>query len=150
MARLPYPDADQVAEVMRALPQPLQHTNIGRMLSHAPALVPPYYGFSAALLARLELDPQLRELCILRVAQRTEARYAWTQHLALADAVLESPTVPDTLLDQMKMVFSPRELVELLLLVGWYWAVGRFMTTLGLEVDQALGTQALRMLDEAS
>jgi hypothetical protein len=36
------------------------------------------------------------------------------------------------------------------LLVGWYWAVGRFMTTLGLEVDQALGTQALRVLDETS
>jgi hypothetical protein len=48
----------------------------------------------------------------------------------------------------MRSHFSSREIVELLLVMGWYWSVGRLMTTLDLEPDAALGTQALEMLRE--
>ena len=48
----------------------------------------------------------------------------------------------------MRSHFSSREIVELLLVVGWYWAVSRLMTNLDLEPDSALGTQALKMLRE--
>src|SRR5215470_11371010 len=87
MARLPYPGPSYVSGVMHQFPERLQCTNIGRMLSYAPTILSPYYGFSAALLGELELDPKLRELAILRVAQRTQAHYAWVQHLALAQLV---------------------------------------------------------------
>ena len=41
MARIAYPDPSDVAELMRRFPPPLRHTNIGRMVSHAPTLVAP-------------------------------------------------------------------------------------------------------------
>jgi 4-carboxymuconolactone decarboxylase len=164
MARLPYPDPSYVSGVMHQLPERLQHTNIGRMLSYAPTVLTPYYTFSAALLDQLELDPKLRELTILRVAQRTEAHYVWVQHVALAqlvgvsdeqiaalqkeegedehftmkeqlvlafaDEVMQTPRLSDALFEGMSHLFSSREIVELLLVVGWYWTVGRVMTTL--------------------
>jgi 4-carboxymuconolactone decarboxylase len=182
MARLPYPGPSYVSGMMHHLPARLQHTNIGRMLSYAPTALPPYYAFSAALLEQLELDPKLRELTILRVAYCTEAQYAWTQHVVLAQLagvsdeqiaalqrgetggehfttqeqlaltfageVMQTPRLSDALFEQMRSQFSSREIVELLLVVGWYWTVGRLMTTLDIESDAALGTQALQMLRE--
>jgi 4-carboxymuconolactone decarboxylase len=172
MARLPYPGPSYVARVMHQFPEQLQRTNIGRMLSYAPNALAPYYSFSFALLDQLELDPKLRELTILRVAQRTEAQYAWTQHVALAqlvgvsdeqiaallegdtasehfsakeqlvlafaDEVLETPRLSDALFERMRRLFSPREIVELVLVVGWYWTAGRLMTSLDIEPDPSL------------
>jgi len=182
MARLPYPGPSYVSGVMHQFPERLQRTNIGRMLSYAPPALPPYYTFSFALLEQLELDPKLRELTILRVAYRTQAHYAWVQHVALAhlvgvsdeqiaalqheegegehfttkeqlllafaDEVMQTPRLSDALFEHMRRLFSSREIVELLLVVGWYWAVGRLMTTLDIEPDAALGTQALEKLRE--
>ena len=182
MARLPYPGPSYVSGVMHQLPERLQRTNIGRMLSYAPTTLTPYYTFSAALLEQLELDPKLRELTILRVAHRTQAHYAWVQHVALAqlvgvseeqiaalhqeegesehfttkehlvlafaDEVMQSPRLADALFEQMRRQFSSREIVELLLVVGWYWTVGRLMTTLDIEPDAALGRQVLEMLSK--
>jgi hypothetical protein len=59
---------------MHPLPQRLQRTSVGRLLSQVPTLVVPYYGFSAALLDALAHDPRLRELNILRVAHPAEIR----------------------------------------------------------------------------
>ena len=181
MARLPYPGPSYVSGVMHQFPEQLHRMNIARMLSYAPTALSPYYAFSAALLDQLELDPKLRELTILRVAQRTEARYAWEQHVALAhlvevsdeqlaalqqgegeskhfttkeqlvlafaDEVMQKPRLSDALFERMRRLFSSREIVELLLVIGWYWTASRIMTTLDLEPDPALGTQALEMLD---
>jgi AhpD family alkylhydroperoxidase len=150
------------------------------MLSYAPTVLPSYYAFSAALLDQLELNPKLRELTILRVAQRTQAQYAWTPHIALAqlagvsdeqiaalhhgkaegehfttkeqlvlafaDEVMQTPRPSDALFDQMRTQLSSREIVELVLLVGWYWLAGRLMTTLDIESDSALATHALEMM----
>ncbi len=183
MARLPYPGPSYVSGVMHQFPERLHRTNIGRMLSYAPTALSPYYSFSFALLDQLELDPKLRQLTILRVAHRTEAQYAWTQHVALAqlagvsdeqiaalqqgeeesehfttkeqlvlafaDEVLQTPRLSDALFEGMRRLFSPREIVELLLVVGWYWMVGRLMTTLDIEPDPALWNKhALEMLRE--
>ena len=180
MARLLYPDPSYVSAVTHQFPERLHHMNIARMLSYAPTALSPYYAFSAALLDQLELDPKLRQLTILRVAHRTQAHYAWVQHVALAhlvgvsdeqitalqqgkiegehfttkeqlvlaftDEVTQTPRISDALFEQMCRLFSSREIVELLLVVGWYWMAGRIMTTLDLEPDPALGTQAIEML----
>ena len=66
--------------------------------------------------------------------------------LTFADEVIRTPRVSDALFEQMYRLFSPREIVELLLVIGWYWTAGRIMTTLDLEPDPALGIQALEML----
>ena len=78
MARIAYPDSPDVAELMRRFPPPLRRMNIGRMVSHARTLVAPYYNTYAAVLQSLELDPQLRQLAILRVAERTSAEVCWS------------------------------------------------------------------------
>jgi len=87
MARLAYPDQDQlserVAEALAALP-PL---NIFRMLAHAQTAFRPFLRFGGAILADLELAPTLRELAILQVARQAGAEYEWVQHVAIGRAV---------------------------------------------------------------
>jgi hypothetical protein len=73
MSRLAYPDPAHVAEAMQEFPAPLRHVRVGQTVSHAPTLVAPYYNTSAAVLQELELDPKLRQLAILRVAERARA-----------------------------------------------------------------------------
>ena len=58
-----------------------------QILSYASTAVNPFYSFSEALLDQLELDPKLRQLAMLRVAQSTKAHVAWLQHVALAQVV---------------------------------------------------------------
>jgi alkylhydroperoxidase family enzyme len=187
MARLAYSDQTDVAEVMRRFPPPLEHMNIGRMVSHAPTLVAPYYNTYAAALRRLELDPKLRQLAILRVAERASAEYVLVQHralaklagltdqqisaarprgldsascwsdssccshaqrlvLAFADQVTAGPRISNSLFEQIHSVLTPREIVELLLVIGWYWTACRLTTTLEIEPEHALGHGVINML----
>jgi len=180
MARLDYPDCAHVADVMREFPQPLRNMNIGRMLSHAPTLTAPYYNTYAAALQSLELDPKLRQLAILRVAERAGAEPVLVQHRALAklaeltdeqisaagepagggacftyvqrqvlaftDAVLAGPRVSDALFERIDRVLAPREIVELVLVIGWYWTACRLTTTLDIEPEHALGHGVIAML----
>lgn len=87
MARIPYPDpqaADpKVTEALAALPP----ANVFRMAAHAQTLLRPWLRFGGAILSRLELDPVLRELAILQVAQSAGAEYEWIQHVAIGRAV---------------------------------------------------------------
>jgi alkylhydroperoxidase family enzyme len=164
---------------MRELPEPLRHTTIGRILSHAPTLIVPYYASYAALLDGLELDAGLRQLAILRVAARAESAYIRAQHTALAqlvgvsdeqidaarepvidaaclgpieqlvlavvDEVIDAPRISDSLFQRLCASLSPRETVELLLVIGWYWTACRLTTALDVEPETALGHQALAM-----
>jgi hypothetical protein len=70
--------------------------------------------------------------------------------LAPADELLRSPRPSDALFERMTTCFAPRELIELVLVVGWYWTVGRFMTALDLDVDEAFETEALCPPQETS
>jgi alkylhydroperoxidase family enzyme len=188
MARLAYADPSDVTQVLRSFPPPLQNMNIGRMLSHAPTLAAPYYDTYAAALNGLELDPKLRQLAILRVAERASARYLLVQHrplariagltdqqisaagqpgfdngcywsesgcfthvqrhvLAFTDAVVAGPRISDGLFERIRNVLTPREIVELLLLIGWYWTACRLTTTLEIEPEHPLGHGVLAMLE---
>lgn len=188
MTRLAYPDPAHVADIMRGYPVPLRHMNIGRMVSHAPTLVEPYYGTYAAVLQELELDPKLRQLAILRVAERASAEYVLVQHralarlagltdqqisaarppdpgstsywsdstcysqverlvLAFADQVIAGPRISSSLFDQIHSMLTPREIVELLLVIGWYWTACRLTTTLEIEPEHALGHGVVSMLE---
>jgi 4-carboxymuconolactone decarboxylase len=83
VARLPYPDPDSAPEPVREALQALPPLNIFRMLAHAETALRPFLRFGGTILGRLELDPKLRELAILEVAARTEARYEWVQHVSI-------------------------------------------------------------------
>ena len=86
MARLPYIDPhDAPPDVRQALEAP-PSLNIFRMLAHAESAFVPYLGLAGALLAGLDLDPELRELAILLVAARTGAEYEWIQHVGISQA----------------------------------------------------------------
>jgi alkylhydroperoxidase family enzyme len=86
MARLPYPDPDELPEKTREALDRLPPLNIFRMLSHAETAFRPYLRFGGALLADLQLDPLVRELAILRTAQVIGAEYEWIQHVPIARA----------------------------------------------------------------
>ncbi len=66
--------------------------------------------------------------------------------LTFVDEVMQTPRVSDTTFEQMRRLFSSRELVELLLVVGCYWTVGRVMTTLDVEPDPELGSQVFEVI----
>jgi alkylhydroperoxidase family enzyme len=84
MARLPYLDPAGAEESTRRALEQLPPLNVFRMVSHAQSAFVPFLRFAGALLGELELDPQLRELAILRVAALTHAEYEWIQHVAIA------------------------------------------------------------------
>ena len=90
------------------------------------------------------------QIAVLQQGEAGGAHFTAKEHLALAfaDAVIETPRLSDDLFEQVHRQFSSREIVELLLVVGWYWTVGHLITTLDIEPDIALGAQALQMLRE--
>jgi 4-carboxymuconolactone decarboxylase len=57
--------------------------------------------------------------------------------------VVENPRVSDETFAAVCDSLSPREIVELLLTVGEYLMLARVMTTLELEIDDAVGGRAL-------
>ena len=86
MARLCYATEAQLRELIRqsGLPENAPPANAFRMFAHAPAVGAATLRLVFALLTETDLDPQLRELIILRAAQRCDCRHAWVQHVAKA------------------------------------------------------------------
>lgn len=89
MARIPYATTVQYEQLLREIrfPEDTVPTNALRMLAHAPAIGSSVLWLIHTILGEADLDFGLRELAILRVSQRCEARYAWTQHVAIARAI---------------------------------------------------------------
>jgi len=58
--------------------------NIYRVLANAPTALPGFVKLAGALLTQSELDPQLREMVILRVGALCNSAYEMHQHLRLA------------------------------------------------------------------
>lgn len=180
MARIPYIDPNEASSSVRDALDALPALNIFPMLAHAESAFVPYLGLGGVLLARLELNPKLRELAILLVATRTGAEYEWVQHVGIsralgiaeeqisavqrgdlqaacldADAqvalrfteqVLDRPRADDETFTALTDRFPPRQIVELLLVIGSYHMLARVMTTLDIDLDPAVGSA---VIDEA-
>jgi alkylhydroperoxidase family enzyme len=85
MARLQYKTADEasapVSEAMAGIPS----LNIVGLLAHAEGQFVPWMQLSNSLINASELDPELREVAILRVASLSPgAEYEWVQHEQIA------------------------------------------------------------------
>jgi len=87
MARLPYPDLSNASDELKGLMAAAPPLNIFRMLPHAAPLMRGFLQFGSAVLTKAVLDARLRELAILRVAERSGARYEWQQHVPIALSV---------------------------------------------------------------
>ena len=186
MARIHYATPAQLAELMHqsGLPKNTPPTNAFRMLAHTPAVSSSVLRVVLALLTETDLDPGLRELVILRVAQRCGGRYAWVQHVdiaaivgvnnaqiealergetpanlfsdrertafAFADEVLDTCRAEDDTFAAVHGVFSTGEVLELLLLIGYFRMICGVMTTLHVPLEPAFGAKILVMVRETA
>ena len=91
------------------------------------------------------------EILAIQASQISDAVFTGKEQLEIAfvTEVLRASRVSDTLFLLMREQFTEREIVELLLVIGWYWAVGRLTTTLDLEPEPALGAKTLELLHAA-
>lgn len=80
MARIPYCDIDKAPDNIRELVSKLPPMNIFRMMAHGHTVMRQYLDLGGALLWKGELDPQLREMAILRVGYLSNAGYETYQH----------------------------------------------------------------------
>lgn len=80
MARIDYADPAQLDGLAAKAFENAPPINIFRMLAHAGPLFGRFMQFGQGILAETELDPQLRELAILRVGHLSGAAYEVQQH----------------------------------------------------------------------
>jgi 4-carboxymuconolactone decarboxylase len=66
--------------------------------------------------------------------------------LRFASQVLEQPRADDNTFTTLSDRFSPREIIETLLVIGNYHTLARIMTNLEIDLDAAIGTT---VIDEA-
>jgi alkylhydroperoxidase family enzyme len=118
MARIP-PVAREAmpAELQDLLATRPPYTIYG-ILANAPTVLPGFVQMAGALLTRTELDPQLREMVILRVGAHCESAYELHQHLRLARHVgvsearirlatdLDTPLATDGGADEVLLAFT--------------------------------------------
>jgi 4-carboxymuconolactone decarboxylase len=163
MARLPY------ADISERLPQ----LNIFKLLANAQTAFRPFMEYGRALLVDLELDPVVREQAILRVAALTPgAEYEWVQHEAIGRAVgmtgeqieacrdgdhsdvvlrfteevIRDAAPGEATFAAMSERFPPRQIVELILVIGNYMMLARLMATAQIDLDEPIGA---RLIDDA-
>src|SRR5215470_5289236 len=89
MARFSYAAPTQFADLMlrSGFPENTPSSNAFRMLAHSPSIGSAVLRMAFAILNDTDLEPGLRELVTLRVAQRCNGRYLWVQHAAIARSV---------------------------------------------------------------
>jgi alkylhydroperoxidase family enzyme len=182
MARIPYPDLDQaspeVREMLARLPRP---ANVFKMMAHAETCVKPVMKLGGTLLGKLQLDPKVRELCLLRAVKLEGGEYEWDQHVPIAhdfgcsaaqiaaleddddtaacfderekaalqltrEVVLDVRASEETLA-QVRRHLPDREIVELILMAGFYIMLVRLTETLGVETEPPMASALVRDIE---
>ncbi|MGC4758929.1 carboxymuconolactone decarboxylase family protein [Micromonospora trifolii] len=173
MSRLPYVNpADAPAPVRDALQAALP-LNFFRVMANAETAFPDWMRWGGTLLTDLALDPLLREIAILRVAQLSDVTYEWVQHEPIARSVgateemihalgrdeigddcftsdqqivlrfttevVRDVCPPDDTTAALTGLLSPREVVELLMVIGQYMMIARVAAVTDLDVDKPMG-----------
>lgn len=113
MSRIPALALESLPPALQALLATRPAYNVYRVLAHAPTVLPGFLQMAGALLTQGELDPQLRELVVLRVGAHCRSAYEIHQHLRLARHVgvsearidkalrLDGPAAASTLEDRL-------------------------------------------------
>jgi 4-carboxymuconolactone decarboxylase len=107
MAILPYPPTEQLRAMLRDSPfsEDTPPGNVFRMLSQAPRVGAAALGLIYSVLSETALDPQVREIVILRVAWLSDAPYAFGQHAAIAASV----GVADAQISSLRAGLTPHD-----------------------------------------
>jgi 4-carboxymuconolactone decarboxylase len=143
MPRLPYADADQLGEMLRQSPfsEDTPPGNVFRMLAQAPPVGAAALGLIYAVLSEADLDPRVREMVILRVAEPSAAPYAFAQHAAIAASVgvaaaqvaeLERGHAPSELFDEPEraaLAFADLVLDEPRVSAETFARLGQYLTS---------------------
>lgn len=169
MARIPYHDMTGLPPDLADLIKTRPPLNLYRMLPHAITVAPGFLQMGRAILTNAALDPQLRELVILRVGALSNASYEIFQHRRVAqsvgvsqpkieaalmlgpdaalndlerllmrftDVVVREVKAPDELFNAVAEKLSLRMLSELLLTIGFYMLVSRFLENTGVDIEE--------------
>ena len=114
MAKIPYPEVNDIPASVRALLDARPPRNVFRMLAHATSLMPGIMELTGAILYRAKLDPVSRELLILRVGHLCGSSYEVQQHRKIARAVgLSQEKIDGTAAEADAGIYSERELAIL-------------------------------------
>jgi alkylhydroperoxidase family enzyme len=183
MARIPYPDLDRASpEVREMLARLPASANIFKMLAHAETCVKPLLKFGGTLLGKLQLDPKLRELCLLRAVKLEGGEYEWVQHVPIARAlgcseaqiaaleddddtaacfderekaalqftreVVVDVRASEETLAQARRHLSDREIVELIVMAGFYLMLARLTETLDVETEAPIAGALIRDIEK--
>ena len=151
MARLPYIDPatapEHVRELLERLPVKL---NVFRMMANAESDFRPLVGLGTAILGRQKLSPKLRELAILRVAALERGDIAADAFDPLERAVLRFATevvrdvrASEATFAALAQHLSAREIVELIVTVGYYMMIARLLETTAVDLDPPAGTKVV-------
>ncbi len=84
--KIDQPDDPDTRELFERLAAgPMGNLNVFRVMAHNPKLLRDWLRMAAPLLTGgLSLEPRLREIAILRVAQNTRSEYEFGQHIPIA------------------------------------------------------------------
>ena len=66
--------------------------------------------------------------------------------LSFVDEVIAGPQISNPVFERVRSVLTPREIVELLLVIGWYWTACRLTSALEIEPEHPLGHGVVAML----
>lgn len=110
MPRIPYLDLSEASPEYRDMLKGRYDLNLYRMLPHATTIAPGFLKMGGAILRDSALDPQLREIAILRVGFLSKASYEVHQHKRVARRVgLAEAKIAALENDPDSDVFSPLE-----------------------------------------
>lgn len=87
MPRIPYLDLAEANPEYVAMLKGRHDLNLYRMLPHATTIAPGFLRMGGAILRESAIDPQLREIAILRVGFLSKASYEVHQHKRVAKSV---------------------------------------------------------------
>jgi 4-carboxymuconolactone decarboxylase len=86
VARVPYLEASEARGEAKAAVERVPK-NIVRLIAQAQGVAAPVFSLIGAMLTKLDLDDELREITILHVGRQTDAEYEWVQHVPIAERV---------------------------------------------------------------
>ncbi len=110
MSRIPYLPVEEMAPEYREMLKNRFNLNLYRMLPHAPTVAVGFLKMGGAILRESEIDPQLRELAILRVGFLSGASYEVHQHKRVGKSVgLTDEKIAAVENDPQSTIFSPLE-----------------------------------------
>jgi 4-carboxymuconolactone decarboxylase len=112
LARIPYPDPETLPQADREFLENLPQLNISRMLAGSPSMFQPLTRVFSAYLNDGVLEPELREIIILRVGYSLDSTYEVVNHRRAARVIGMSQPRIDALKPGAELsIFSDNERV---------------------------------------